>query len=963
MQFLKLNFKIKVLIIFCLAIFAFCVFFVQKVNAATVYANSSTGNDANACAVDSPCKTFTRAYAVASDSDTINLTGTFDWSNADETGDTTSSYAGYNIAKSLTIQGQGADQTIIQANSSLTTTTGKRIFTIAGSYNVTIKNVTLRYGAHTQSDMYGGSGVYFNGSGSLTILDSVITQNAVPTRFGGAPIVVGQSASGKFVIRNSTVHENNGLTSGGYVGYTGGLAILGSNASHEVTNCTFYNNRGGYEGGIYITGSGKNITVTNSTFVGNNGSSSAADIYSYGSAVVYVKNNIFADSAGGSNLAVGSGGSFVDGGYNIVETQSSAGFTNGVNGNIVGNQANLNIDTGLALNGSTTGVPTLTLLADSVAINAGDSSAHNGVDVPSTDQRGFARSGAVDIGACEYQGTYILTYSAGANGSITGTSSQTVNIGEDGSAVTAVPNANYHFVNWSDSSTDNPRQDLTVSGYISVTANFAIDTYTLTYTAGANGSITGSSPQTVDSGSDGSAVEAVPDSGYLFSSWSDASEENPRTDTNVAANVSVTASFVVADSEAPVLSNVAAYTSSTGAIITWDTDEDASALVNYGLTSSCSSSTSESDISPRDTGHSITISNLVSCTRYYYKAQSTDGYSNTGYSSVGTFKTTGCTGDATVTATGQSTATSGSGGTLTQGNLALTIPASFKTGTDSAVFQANQLSNADFIAEAGTPSGLNQIGSDVYTLRALSDEGTAVSTFDSAITVAMTYSDDDISTTDESTLWIYRYDGSNWNALTGCNVDTSANTVTCDTTSFSDFAIFGEEGTCATVAHAATYNAYPTCGPATCDTGYSLSGGSCNSVGGGGIPVHILQQMSDQMRIDALNKQIEDLKTQIAVISKVDVLKNSDVDTDDDTNYQFTRDLYLGRVGEDVKQLQIYLNNNGFKLADSGDGSNGSETDFFGQLTKQALIKFQKANKIEPAYGFFGPVTRALINK
>ena len=33
-----------------------------------------------------------------------------------------------------------------------------------------------------------------------------------------------------------------------------------------------------------------------------------------------------------------------------------------------------------------------------------------------------------------------------------------------------------------------------------VTANFAINTYTLTYTAGANGTITGTAPQTVDYG-------------------------------------------------------------------------------------------------------------------------------------------------------------------------------------------------------------------------------------------------------------------------------------------------------------------------------------------------------------------------------------------------------------------------------------------------------------------------------
>ena len=56
---------------------------------------------------------------------------------------------------------------------------------------------------------------------------------------------------------------------------------------------------------------------------------------------------------------------------------------------------------------------------------------------------------------------------------------------------------------------------------ISVTANFAINTYTLTYTAGANGTITGTSPQTVNHGASGTPVTAVPDAGYHFVSWSD----------------------------------------------------------------------------------------------------------------------------------------------------------------------------------------------------------------------------------------------------------------------------------------------------------------------------------------------------------------------------------------------------------------------------------------------------------
>ena len=138
---------------------------------------------------------------------------------------------------------------------------------------------------------------------------------------------------------------------------------------------------------------------------------------------------------------------------------------------------------------------------------------------------------------------YTLTYTAGANGSITGATPQTVNHGASGTAVTAVPNTGYHFVKWSDNSTQNPRTDTNVTASMSVTASFAINQYILTYTAGANGSITGTSPQTVNHGASGTAVTAVPNTGYHFVQWSDNSTQNPRTDTNVMANISVTAVF------------------------------------------------------------------------------------------------------------------------------------------------------------------------------------------------------------------------------------------------------------------------------------------------------------------------------------------------------------------------------------------------------------------------------------
>ncbi len=139
--------------------------------------------------------------------------------------------------------------------------------------------------------------------------------------------------------------------------------------------------------------------------------------------------------------------------------------------------------------------------------------------------------------------TYTLTYTAGAGGSITGTSPQTVDFNASGTPVTATPDIGYHFVDWSDGVLTASRTDSNVAADISVTANFAINTYTLTYTAGAGGTITGTSPQMVNHGSNGTQVTAVPDAGYHFVDWSDLSTANPRTDTSVTGPITVTANF------------------------------------------------------------------------------------------------------------------------------------------------------------------------------------------------------------------------------------------------------------------------------------------------------------------------------------------------------------------------------------------------------------------------------------
>lgn len=79
--------------------------------------------------------------------------------------------------------------------------------------------------------------------------------------------------------------------------------------------------------------------------------------------------------------------------------------------------------------------------------------------------------------------------------------------------------------------------------------------------------------------------------------------------------------------------------------------------------------------------------------------------------------------------------------------------------------------------------------------------------------------------------------------------------------------------------------------------------------------------------------------------------------------YIFTKTLSLGSNNEEVRQLQIFLNNKGYTVTSSGPGSKGNETIYFGNATKKALIKYQTDNKIYPSSGLFGPITRGFVNK
>ncbi len=108
-------------------------------------------------------------------------------------------------------------------------------------------------------------------------------------------------------------------------------------------------------------------------------------------------------------------------------------------------------------------------------------------------------------------------------------------------------------------------------------------------------------------------------------------------------------------------------------------------------------------------------------------------------------------------------------------------------------------------------------------------------------------------------------------------------------------------------------------------------------------------------------KTMAELEAEIAVLM-AQISKLTGSTTTGGSSYTFTNDLTIGSTGTDVMELQKFLNAKGFQVSASGAGSPGQESTYFGALTASALARYQAANNIAPAVGYFGPMTRANVN-
>jgi CSLREA domain-containing protein len=162
------------------------------------------------------------------------------------------------VTTTITIDGNGATNTILQANANPNIATN-RVLEVTNTGNLTVNNLTIRNGRCNETcpaPIIGAGGGILNTGGTLTITNSTLSSNSA-TDGGGVA-----NMSGALVVANSTFSANSVFDYGGGI-YTSGVGI------GTVTNSTFSGNSADtYGGGIFEGGNGT-LTVTSSTLSGN----------------------------------------------------------------------------------------------------------------------------------------------------------------------------------------------------------------------------------------------------------------------------------------------------------------------------------------------------------------------------------------------------------------------------------------------------------------------------------------------------------------------------------------------------------------------------------------------------------------------------------------------------------------------------------------------------------------------
>ena len=267
-----------------------------------------------------------------------------------------------------------------------------QILEINGFSRVRISNLRFLNGRDTVGEGRGGA-VFIGPDAVVSIFDCEFEANsspgdpAAPFADSGGAI----SVSGVLFVATSTFVGNTAVNDGGAISVadSGDLTVVASTfTDNAVTSGNF--------GGAVNVGSQASADVSQSTFSGNRvrtATSPVPDGLENDGGTLTIRSNIFADGCRSSTSDM-----LTNDGDNLFESDSvlrSCGATDGVNGDIVGQSAELQP---LADNGGLT--RTMAIAATSPAIDAGSVDFLN-----RSDQRGVPRDSLPpDIGAFEFVG-------------------------------------------------------------------------------------------------------------------------------------------------------------------------------------------------------------------------------------------------------------------------------------------------------------------------------------------------------------------------------------------------------------------------------------------------------------------------------------------------------------------------------------------------------------------------------
>jgi hypothetical protein len=241
--------------------------------------------------------------------------------------------------------------------------------------------------------------------------------------------------------------------------------------------------------------------------------------------------------------------------------------------------------------------------------------------------------------------TFTITASTGANGTIAPSGIQTVNYGTN-QAFTITPSTGYHvldvLVDGVSVGTVTSYTFSNVTANHTIAASFAIDTFTITASAGSNGTIAPSGIQTVDYGTS-QAFTIAPSTGYhvldVLVDGVSVGAVTSYTFTNVTANHTISASFAIDIPAPPVLIAPAnaAVNISTSPTLSWNVSTGAASYrLQVSLTPDFATTVYDNSTL---TGTSQRITGLAGTTSYYWRVNATNVSGTSAYSTVRNFTT------------------------------------------------------------------------------------------------------------------------------------------------------------------------------------------------------------------------------------------------------------------------------------------------------------------------------------